>query len=69
MLGLGQRRLRFVGRLVGVDRLDQLALLVQLTALGQLLFAEAGTYYYMYDNGDYKLGFTNGDSAPWPLIW
>ena len=24
-------------------------------------FAEAGTYYYMYDNGDYKLAFTNGD--------
>ena len=24
-------------------------------------FAEAGTYYYMYDNGDYKLGFSNGD--------
>ncbi|PLY39288.1 hypothetical protein CSZ94_27265 [Janthinobacterium sp. ROICE36] len=23
-------------------------------------FAEAGTYYYMYDNGDYKLAFTNG---------
>lgn len=25
-------------------------------------FAEAGTYYYMYDNGDYKLAFTNGDA-------
>ena len=24
-------------------------------------FADAGTYYYMYDNGDYKLAFTNGD--------
>jgi len=24
-------------------------------------FAEAGTYYYMYDNSDYKLGFSNGD--------
>ena len=23
--------------------------------------AEAGTYYYMYDNSDYKLGFSNGD--------
>ena len=25
-------------------------------------FADAGTYYYMYDNGDYKLAFTNGDA-------
>ena len=24
-------------------------------------FADAGTYYYMYDNGDYKLAFSNGD--------
>ena len=24
-------------------------------------FAESGTYYYMYDNSDYKLGFSNGD--------
>ena len=24
-------------------------------------FADAGTYYYMYDNGDYKLAFTNCD--------
>ena len=38
MLRFGQGRIQFIGGLVGIDRFDQLALLLQLLALRQMLF-------------------------------
>ena len=40
MLRFGQGRVLLMRGLVGVDRFDQLALLLQLPALGQLLFRQ-----------------------------